>query len=213
MYTSDYSGFCPSLVNNAAYKTWMQELLPYVKNAGVFGCPSGNIHPQSSYDLGSDCYGCLTYGWNATLFNYAEKFPVRENDIFKSTRTVFLADSQGANWLSITNVVGDKENYIGLNWNTGGYATANNSKTMPKVMPKNACRPSNRHNGMINVSFCDGHTASMTLEELTKVQQFSGSPKVAYYDSSKDSGAWTTMGGSRVYYFPYFQVSASQPHF
>src|ERR1035437_8692208 len=43
MYTDDNQGLCPSLCSFTPPSSWEDELLPYVHNAGVFGCPASGI--------------------------------------------------------------------------------------------------------------------------------------------------------------------------
>lgn len=208
IYVDQADGVCPSLVNNAAGKSWMQELYPFVKNVGVFGCPSSNIVPKSTREIETDYYGYLSYGWNATLFNYAESFKVKQSDIFKPSGTVFATDSVCANWLSLASPGKDANDYTckGIYWELTPYSIPGNHKTMLS----NAAHPVARHNGFINAAFCDGHVASLPETELLKIQPC-GKRKVAYLVNSNQAG-WSTTGGSRSYYFPYFQVSASLSH-
>jgi len=44
----------------------------------------------------------LTYGWNATLFNYPwYGFLVKQSNLRAASKTAFLVDTVGANWVSL----------------------------------------------------------------------------------------------------------------
>lgn len=215
MYVDNNDGSCPSLYNFSTRQTWMEELFPFIKNCAIFGCPASNIVPKSPSELDESCKGYLSYGWNGTLFNYADCFPVKDSDLSKASRTVFLADTVAANWLTLVSKVGPgtkdsdyRYTSMALSWNLEQQSLKDG-----RIMPKNPCHLSDRHNGMINVTFCDGHVASLNEMELTKTQLQNGK-KVACLKRVSNSwvGAWTT-GNPRSFYFPYFQVSASQEHY
>lgn len=216
MYTDNNSGSCPSLWNSSCNMSWMDELLPYIKNCAVFGCPASDIVPKSLAELKTDYLGHLSYGWNGTLFNYPEHFLVKQGDITKASTTVFLADTKEADWMSLANKVGsgtsdDDYKFKGIYWTTDPYPLPNGKKT-----EKDRCHLSDRHGATINVSFCDGHVGSLPEKELTKVQSNVGR-KVAYISGQDSSGRWiakwSSVASSGMYIFPYFQVSASLKHF
>ncbi len=143
MYTDDNQGLCPSVYNSSASLSWMEELLPYVRNCAVFGCPSSNIVPTSAMQFECNAqlyyYGYLSYGWNATLFNYPDTFPVKQSDVYKTTGTVFITDVVGANWISLAEDLGSGTyQYQGVSWPLGGFSFPGvGGKTI--IMPSNAC--------------------------------------------------------------------------
>jgi len=219
MYTDDSQGHCPSLCNKTpgSWASWEQELLPYIHNAAVFGCPATTIVPASPIELQWQFGGWLSYGWNGTLFNYEDTFLVKQSDVYKPSGTVFMADTVGANWISLAQRIGlgtSSSDYKYQNnavcWSAGGYSVGVQGNQ--KTMPPNCAHLSDRHGGFINVCFCDGHVGSLTEQALTMVKTNPPS-RVAYLDHLGPDNyyvaAWTKKGA----YFPYFQVSASQLHF
>ncbi len=169
--TDDNSGLCPSLWNDIACLSWPEELMPYVNNCAVFGCPSSGIVPASSVQFlctaQVDYDGYLSYGWNATLFNYTSLFPVKQSDIYKLTGTVFLADVVEVNWLSLAERTGTASNgsgtyvYTGISWNEPPYPFPSGTNAVPsKTLTPDACHIAYRHNGFANVCFCDGHVVA-----------------------------------------------------
>ena len=174
----------------------MQELLPYVNNAGVFGCPASNIVPSSLMELQWEFAGWLSYGWNATLFGYQVDFLVKTANIIRPTRTVFLCDTVGYNLVSLASPNPGSSTgyqYAGIYWSYPSQNTPETYNGDTKIIPPNALRPSARHNGLVNVAFCDGHAGSFTEQELLKVQQGPGS-HIAYL-ASEDKGYGMSRAG------------------
>jgi len=216
MYTDDNQGLCPSLCHVNPPMSWETELLPYVHNWTVFGCPATNIVAANMVELQWQFGGWSSYGWNGTLFNYAETFPVKQGDITKATHTVFMTDTVAVNWISLAQRIGPgtsesdyKYQRNAVYWTSGNYTVGVQGDY--KVVPAKCTHLSDRHGGFVNVCFCDGHVGSLTEQALTKVQT-GGAQKIAYLDHIGPDGyyvaGWTKTGA----YFPYFQVSASQLH-
>jgi prepilin-type N-terminal cleavage/methylation domain-containing protein/prepilin-type processing-associated H-X9-DG protein len=209
MYSDDYDGACPALFLDYRlgqgyytdkHTTWMEELYPYIKSSQVFGCPSGGFVPKTPADLMSDKWdsiGRLTYGWNATVFNYPWIFPVSQSDLDVPSDTAFVCDTTGANYLSLP---GPQSMY----WNS-------QYDFKEGAGPEYIARPpANRHNGTINVAFCDGHARALAYNELVRTEDGNGR-KVAIATAS-GAGQWvTSMAKEPV--FVHFMVSYQRRHF
>jgi len=203
LYTQDYDDTCPALVMPPEYsssgvvESWAEILMPYTKGVQVFGCPSSWV-PKTPADIsGVTMYGKMSYGWNATVFNYPYppyNFVVSMSDIEYASETVFACDSGGANWISLPG---------GSYWNYDDY---------PQYYgPGYVCRPPlDRHNGIVNCAFADGHAKAVPQKELIKRVLNTDGRKVAYLQSGF-VGAWTS--NKAIYIFPYFAVSATNAHF
>jgi prepilin-type N-terminal cleavage/methylation domain-containing protein/prepilin-type processing-associated H-X9-DG protein len=200
MYIQDYDETCPPLYFPAEYSytgkilSWEDILMPYVKNVKVFGCPSGWV-PETAYDIsGERVWGRSSYGWNATVLNYPWLgFVVSLNDFDYPSETAFACDTMGANWLSLPG---------GYYWNMSDpahYGEGYYSRP-----------PENRHNGMVNCSFVDGHAKAIEYKELIKSVPNTQGRKAAYFKVGTWTGAWTSSTGINV--FPYFAVSATHTH-
>lgn len=195
-YQSNYDGACTPLVDWDTQKSWEELLYPYVKNLAVFGCPANpKLVPHTPADIAYGNGGQLTYGWNTTLFNYPKQFRVTMSDISKPSRTAFLCDTEGMNWLSLP-PYNPKNPGTSLDWNN-----------------RPGCHPAkDRHSGAINVIFCDGHVRSVNYNDLVTPVQGLGQ-KVAYVSDPNAwpiKCEWTTTS---AYIFPYFQVAATRTHF
>ncbi len=212
MYSDDYDGATPALfldyrlglgMYTDKHTTWMEEMYPYVKAYQVFGCPSGTFIPKTAADIRSDrwpgmeLFGRLTYGWNATVFNYPWLFPVFQSDLDRPAETAFVCDTIGANFVSLP---GPQSMY----WNQpGDYGEGEGPQYMARP-------PSNRHNGTVNVAFCDGHARALPYNELIRTEDGNGR-KVAIVDADY-RGQWvTSMAKEPV--FTYFMVSYQRRHF
>lgn len=189
MYTDDH-GLYPGLVSSDWTRTWMEIMLPYVKGVKTFGCPAGYV-PKSREDIKASKWGKLSYGWNTTVFNYPWLFPVKPGDIDRTSRTVFLCDSTAANWISLP----------------GGTHWRYTDESLFGVGSGYVCRPPiNRHGGLINCAFVDGHAKAIPYSDLIKDEPGNGR-RVVYVDSNYVSH-WTNSA-SKV--FSYFAVSANYP--
>jgi len=204
MYVDDNNGACSPLVmyykNNTVIVSWMELMFPYVRNIAVFGCPSSNFIPNRASDIAGANGGHLSYGWNATLFNYPDRFLVKTSDLDKPANTVFLCDTVSANWVSLPSGDGTTSTGTSIYW--GQRYDWRDGKGA-----NYRCRPAARHNGNVNACFCDGHARSVPFAELIKVGPGNGR-RVASLDANQ-VGHWVKA----QHIFPYFQVSADDWHF
>ena len=174
MYAADHEGYpMHSSLSIVSPRTrWPDYIYPYVKNEQVFNCPSAPAdvfrkpwaHNQQSF------YG--GYGFNYQyLGNNRFPFSAPDAAVQAPASTIAVADTQGCGWdAGIRNAgnyvvdpplpsargsrPGGMDNeYYGAGWECGGQW---------------GCRatPTERHNGMINVGFCDGHAKAMKHSRL-----------------------------------------------
>ena len=200
MYTDNTNGSCPPLViwTTPVCTTWMQIMMPYIKNYKVFGCPSSDFVPSTASDIEGGLGGCLTYGWNANIFNYQTTFKVTLSDVTRPSKTIFMCDSVYANWISLP----------GSSSASWGRALTINNKTGYWTRPiGNPLDKVNRHKGRVNATFCDGHVASMPYNELVKTESGTGK-KVVMWKYQREP-MWSYIEDTL---FTYFQTSASGGH-
>ena len=189
MYADNNDGACPPLCLPVpqGYVSWMHILFPYISNYNVFGCPAvPNLIPKSYAQCDID--GQMSYGWNANIFNYPWEFLVKQSDLQRPTKLVFLCDTDGLDWVSLPG-------RASIYWTN-----------------EPACHPAgDRHNGMVNCAFCDGHVSAINYNTLiTPVPGFG--QKVVYFVTTTwpAQAKWTTEA-SQI--FPYFQTAYTQSHF
>ena len=198
MYADDYDENCPPLVGPDWVTTWSEILMAYVQNVQVYGCPSAYV-PKTKAEIHGT--GKLSYGWNATIFNYPwAGFVVSMADLTHPSETVFACDSNSANWIALPG---------GISWR---------STDPVNYGPGYPCRPPGtvgdsaprRHNGMVNCAFADGHAKAIEVKELIKYARNTEGRKVARFTSTSGFPCeWTSDPAIDI--FPYFAVSA-QPN-
>lgn len=186
MYCDDYDGgfphYCYWLPTNT-WQTfgvgpgviWQMELLPYVKNKGLFRCPS--LAKTSNYDIQPTMYGdgTIDFGWSG----YAVNFPHAINCFAITNLPGGVAFPQRS-ISSIVNPAGtfciaDGEIPPDACWGTpgGGHPCIYCPLTSPHNCPNISSYPTNpdyyypgqgmggRHNGGANIAFMDGHAKWM----------------------------------------------------
>lgn len=202
MYTQDYDETCPLLVHHdASQRTWEGELEPYVKSWGIFNCPSGNNARGTGPYMASGVTSMIgrdTLGWNASVFNY-DTFLIKMADLDMPAETAFVCDSSGVNWIALppAGVAG--------NTGTGSSGSWDWTNTYENPMNNENPRPSDRHSGVVNTAFADGHAKAVPYKELLKVVVNTSGKKVV-----ANCNTWTTDTTIRI--FPYFAVSADHYH-
>ncbi|MGI5817592.1 MAG: H-X9-DG-CTERM domain-containing protein [Armatimonadota bacterium] len=129
MYAQDYDEVMPRTRSFYARTLWANEILPYVKNEGVFRCPSADPFTWPSAGLNSASRAQMSYGY--TWDNSSSNAMLAGID--NPSETVYLADSLG---------------YMFYPEGTGGTERAS-AGTGYRIQP--------RHNEGANLGFVDGH--------------------------------------------------------
>lgn len=122
-------------------------------------------------------------GWSTGTRNWIN-YPVPASRIRAASDTVMIADSMGT---AVTKPRAQRQGY----YNDGtkdpdavgnkGYLldaprqTANSDRADVELPPNYHSGPDDRHGGKVNVAFCDGHVAAMTLNELGYAVNLDGS--------------------------------------
>ena len=128
--------------------TWADCIFPYVKNLGIYVCPSGagSVGNGTNHNRMNKCFGygynpCLIYngGSNGWHMDKATATPLSLSEISNTSEIVFVGDCvqyKSGGW--VEGIIGPR--FI----NETVYTKAN------FVVPM-------RHNGGMNFTFCDGH--------------------------------------------------------
>jgi len=164
MYLTDYEAYplhSHKELGNPGWR-WMKMLLPYVKNEGIYACPSASrraVDLNNSTQLYGWNYQYLGNGRNPTGFGPA--LLVSESQVETPAETVAIADSGGlaANLGTGTEGAGGysidpplPNPLFGVYY--GGAAASGRATVAP------------RHNGGANLAFCDGHAKWLRIETL-----------------------------------------------
>jgi len=174
MYSQDYDEkglFGSGNLNNtqlcsdgAVCEGWEPRTQPYIKNWGVFHCPSNTGTNSFARSVGGRCrssYGYNLNYWNGTRFNGWQDGPA-EALWDKPAETVLAADMD-------TTVSDD---YVGV-WDTNAN-TINTNNQWDAPISSIATMPNPRiltvHNGNANILFKDGHVKAAQKTQLTMRQ-------------------------------------------
>jgi len=150
MYTNDHDDLMPSYspaqtgyyyVGGNGWKF----IYPYVKNTGVFDCPTSPDLAPPNNDAGWSAYDG-NYGWNYDGLEGSNGSMAR---IDRTAETYLCYDSGDQACCIGTNDWARVMEELDLDWDSG------------KEGP-------NRHNGRMNVAFVDGHVKSMDLRQFAR---------------------------------------------
>jgi prepilin-type N-terminal cleavage/methylation domain-containing protein/prepilin-type processing-associated H-X9-DG protein len=159
-YMSDNHGTtCPSYIFHPGTLPgrWYELLYPYVRNVGVYQCPSKPKNKVENCTIHGVAL-TLGYGWNfwflttrgTGMYNDSGISPLKDSEIMHPMKTIFLADSQ-ATGQPYSYSQSDVINYSPMSY-----------------------WPAARHNGGANVAFCDGHSQWMLQRATTVAALWTG---------------------------------------
>ncbi|MBC8103922.1 MAG: DUF1559 domain-containing protein [Cytophagales bacterium] len=205
MYVQDNEGYpmMSSPSTTSPRTRWPDHVFPYVKNEGLFSCPSKpeDIEAKAWAHLPAASplrYGGYGYNYQylgnsraATSANPNLPFSAADSEITAPAETITVADSNGAR----RDDGGVKEGQYtldppfpserGSGKDSGYYAngTAECGSDKPDF-PGCRALPHERHNGMVSVVFADGHTKSLKLKQMDDKNS----------DGLRDNGFWNGFG-------------------
>jgi prepilin-type N-terminal cleavage/methylation domain-containing protein/prepilin-type processing-associated H-X9-DG protein len=202
MYTQDNEGypFHSSPSSQVPRTRWPDYIYPYVKNEALFMCPSVAATPgftaafrQWAHNPGNRFGG---YGYNFQYLGNA-RFPFGASDsaVTAPAETIAIADTAGVRRDNNTSVAGayvvdppipstrgarptgDPQGY--------GDPAAGECGSGAAGPGQWRCRsvPSERHLGMVGVTFCDGHSKAMRLSAMDDYNR----------DGAVDNGFWNGL--------------------
>ncbi len=155
MYIQDYDSRFPLPEKDGAGVSWARRIMPYVKNTGIFACPSDAHTPEGPPNPDGIKYLC-SYGYNYWMgHDYVGGWVLRlrsEADIEYPANTVMTFESK--DWLAGTGYGYDTLQQP--EWASGFYWDA--------ATKRGSCP--GRHNGLDNLSFCDGHAKGVNTQPV-----------------------------------------------
>jgi prepilin-type N-terminal cleavage/methylation domain-containing protein/prepilin-type processing-associated H-X9-DG protein len=172
MYSQDYDEVYvtswPGYNVNGTAVYWMGLILPYTKNVGIYRCPSHNLAaepvPQNPQYTG--------YGHQHNNIGWVGYSTSTLADVRSPAETIFYSDvgrytNDWAGFLANR----DSENFsLGT---TGANYTRRYEDCPPCPAPRACCADAttvvNRHSGVCNVGFCDGHVKAVRVSKFTDV--------------------------------------------
>jgi prepilin-type N-terminal cleavage/methylation domain-containing protein/prepilin-type processing-associated H-X9-DG protein len=195
MYAQDWEGYpMMSSPSDAVPRTrWPDYVYPYVKNQQLFICPSAAqeiFGKQWAHDL-TKTYG--GYGYNYQyLGNTRLLFAATDSMVAVPAETVLVADTNGVRLDSGAVNAGQYTIDPPLTSRRGSGKASGYYGEGPKecgtgatVAGRWGCRstPAERHNGLVVVTFADGHSKAMKLSRLDDYNS----------DSIPDNGFWNGL--------------------
>ena len=175
MYTQDYDEMLPMVTTSLpGHFGWKNTTLPYLKTVAVYTCPDDNQtystfvvgeltgEQRGSYDI-NDMYDEANNG-NIPAPPISGNIMVGLSKLASPASTVWVADGvwSGAN-NGFVNSGHCLPNPVGCAGGAGVQPTWNST-----VSPRNWGGWIERHNGRLNVLWCDGHVKSDTLDDFLK---------------------------------------------
>ncbi|HPT98521.1 MAG TPA: DUF1559 domain-containing protein [Armatimonadota bacterium] len=148
-YAQDYDEMVPPLYTittgaSGGYLHLPELIYPYVKNAGVFSCPSESQGQTFDYGIR------LTYGYNQSRFQGRAYF-------FEGNMSLSMIEDTAQTILFIddTNLyAGPYDPHVPAGYNP-------NTPVLNSLTDTTGTRASNRHSEMYNIAFVDGHVKAM----------------------------------------------------
>ena len=193
MYTQDYDeaypcnwfgGLWVTTPDGKQYK-WMDAVNPYVKNEQVFTCPSDGsarkryIYYQHLAKASTDNWGsyCTNVAYwdsgpgQSPSSDVSSKQVVRVAMIQRPSETVWAMDANGSFQCAWPNISSEPKINNTVSPRTLGFQGGGG--------PLNEGALVERHQGHLNVVWCDGHASSASLDKLTE-PAVTGPTKGAY---------------------------------
>jgi prepilin-type N-terminal cleavage/methylation domain-containing protein/prepilin-type processing-associated H-X9-DG protein len=151
MYAQDNDEELPNgsrTINGQAWR-WMHQTYPYVKNAGIYRCPSSSIAPWDPTAFGN----AGSYGYNAFMLNSQSLAAIN-----KPAETVMLADTPGgatgSRYRCRPDTQTGPDTWVGYpNWN---------------AWPQDESRVAYLHQGQATVGFLDGHVKVLRRADVNR---------------------------------------------
>lgn len=134
---------------------WMGLLLPYTKNYGIYTCPSANLDREPA-PLNPRVSGYAhqhnNLGWGGS---------VKESEVAKPAETIYFHDvGEHASWADFNNNPDIDKTSL------GGWGKDYSRRYDQQA--HDATTVANRHSGMCNIAFLDGHVKAMKASQVAQ---------------------------------------------
>ena len=209
MYAQDNEGYpmMSSLSTATPRMRWPDYIFPYVKNEGLFSCPSKPDDLESRVWAHLPTTSPIRYGGYGYNYQYLGNsrlatpaspnlpFGAQDSEIAHPSDTIALSDTNGVR--RDDGSVKEGQYTVdpplpsgrGSGQDSGYYASGSADCGSDKPeMPGCRALPHERHTGMISVVFADGHAKAMKLKQLDDKNN----------DGIKDNGYWNGQGDATL---------------
>lgn len=185
MYSQDYDETHPGVwfgppslqawsqpSNATLFYKWMDAIYPYVKNEGVFNCPSDQFNKKYTFRNrdGSNGYG--SYAMSNAYYKVGDSYTGPSSDYNQPFLLNIAAIQAPATTVWI--VDGGMPGIKNPDWKSYEFwwydpNEINSNFPVPKgTAPHYFQNIVARHSGMVDVIYCDGHAKAVNLDQLTE---------------------------------------------
>jgi prepilin-type N-terminal cleavage/methylation domain-containing protein/prepilin-type processing-associated H-X9-DG protein len=202
MYAQDYDSYpAHSSPSSANPRTrWPDHIFPYVKNEGLFLCPSAPVSVFGKAFAHNPRVLFGGYGYNYQyLGNSRFPFYAADASIAVPAETFAIADTAGvirdsgevvAGQYAIDPPLPSARGSRPTTPGAGFYGSGSECGSGAPGPGRWGCRsvPAERHSGMVSVTFCDGHSKAMRLSQMDDYNR----------DGRLDNGWWNGQADPQI---------------
>jgi prepilin-type N-terminal cleavage/methylation domain-containing protein len=177
--------------DDTRFYKWMDAVFPYVKNEGVFNCPSDGVNKRYIFRNrdGSNGYG--SYAMSQAYFCAGDAFTPPTSDYNQGPfimRIAMIQRPADTVWIVDGGVPGIKN----PDWKSYEFWWCNANeinRAFPTVVgssPRSFQNIVERHSDMTDVIYCDGHAKAVKLERLVERKLVAGLPIMTAFTVEDD---------------------------
>jgi prepilin-type N-terminal cleavage/methylation domain-containing protein/prepilin-type processing-associated H-X9-DG protein len=168
--------------DGVTFYKWMDAVYPYVKNEQVFNCASDGVNKKYIYMNRDKSNGYGSYAMSQAYFRVGDPYtgPASDYNQFVSAGVPFVMrlSMVGAPASTVWVVDGGVRGIKNPDWKSYEFWWYD-ALEINRAFPTPAAGPPRffqniveRHSGMVNVIYCDGHAKATKLEQMTQKKTF-----------------------------------------
>lgn len=147
---------------------WFKAIVPYTKSSAIRVCPSAKADASMNPDKSN-------YGIRSDIARYADRGGRPMAEINNTAGTMLLCETLRVDYSKVKRT--DPNSWVNAEdagkypeWDVNGLYWDSNGSVFSTQSALNADRwPAGRHQGFVNIAFCDGHSKAMKVDQLTGV--------------------------------------------
>jgi prepilin-type N-terminal cleavage/methylation domain-containing protein/prepilin-type processing-associated H-X9-DG protein len=175
------------------YYKWMDAIYPYVKSEQVFTCPDDSVNKPYHFRAPNKQYGSYTI--NNFYYNTRGTYTPPVSDFYGAVTYISLATLQAPSNTALIfdggptpGNLSNANNYGRADADSGALAAGTGVGKITTGTPRTIGDDTviyERHQGRVNVIWCDGHAKAMSLDALTQTHTVNGT-KIMYLFTVED---------------------------
>ena len=147
---------------------WFKAVAPYTKSSAIRVCPSAMADASANPDKSN-------YGIRSDIAQYGTRGGRPLAEIKNVSGTLLLCDTLRVDYSKVNRT--DPNSWVKAEdtnkypeWDVNGLSWEGNGSVFSSQSALNADRwPAGRHQGFVNIAYCDGHSKAMKVDQLTGV--------------------------------------------